>query len=89
MRTLKVRNMTSTSGNDVPNQFIIDTNQATFFQSYSTMIAKRNSKGLFLDRNMWDYSTTTSKYRNAFTGLTTKETKEGIADKSIKLVDLN
>jgi hypothetical protein len=30
----KVRNMTSNSGNDIPNQFIIDTDFGNFFQSY-------------------------------------------------------
>jgi len=90
MNTLKVRNMTSPrSGNEVANQFIIDAKDGTYFQSYNSMIAKETSKGLYLDEKYWDYSTTTSKYRNQFTGLTTAETKAGIKNGTIKLVDLN
>ena len=90
---MKVRNMTSPrSGQPVANQFIVDDgNGREYFQSYSTVIALREPCGgrLWLDRDYWDYSATTSKYRNQFTGLTTAETKAGIRDGSIKLVNLN
>ena len=88
---MKVRNMTSSSGNPVPNQFIIESDDGTYFQSYKTIIAKYGvyGVGLWLDRDKWDYSVTTSKYRNQFTGLTTAQTKAGIADGSIVLTDLN
>ena len=60
------------------------------FQSYETNIAYRDYLGnLYLDESSWDYSRTTSKYRNQFTGLTTAQTKARIKDGSIKLVDLN
>ena len=95
---MKVSNMTSSRGNAVPNQFIIAHERGMFhkttvFQSYNTTIAKRTESThgttLQLDRDLWDYSRTTSKYRNQFTGLTTAQTKAGIKDGSIKLVDLN
>ena len=94
--------MTSSRGNPVPNQFILTGRGAfeTFcgtklgsgesFQSYRSMIAHRDYLGaLWLDRDYWDYSVTTSKYRNQFTGLNTAETKRGIKDGSIQLVKLN
>jgi hypothetical protein len=98
-----VENMTGRTGRAVPNQFIIETQHETpgvltwTFQSYETIIATYNVPGkdggakgfLTLDRNKWDYSPTTSRYRNQFTGLTTAETKAGIKDGSIKLADLN
>ena len=60
------------------------------FQSYDSNIAYRDYLSvLYLDKRYWDYSLTTSKYRNQFTGLTTAQTKAGIADGSIKLVNLN
>ena len=99
---MKVSNMTSSKGNPVPNQFIIRNQEidehrfcGDMFQSYDTCIAFKGygsihfTEGLYLDRNSWDYSKTTAKYRNQFTGLTTAQTKAGIKDGSIKLVDLN
>ena len=99
---MKVSNMTSNNGNPVPNQFLITGvyPNSSFdgialpsgdrFQSYDSMIAHKDYMGkLYLDRESWDYSKTTSKYRNKFTGLTTAQTKAGIADGSIILTDLN
>ena len=87
----KVENMTSHNGNKVPNQFIItDKKGNRFFQSYNTIIAKIDSKGnVTLDKEKWDYSYTTSKYRNLFLGEDTKETKEKIKNKIYKLKNLN
>ena len=74
----------------VKNQFLIHTESGVYFQSYNTIIAFKFSDGaIMLDRDKWDYSVTTSKYRNKFTGLTTKETKKKIESGEIQLVDLN
>ena len=100
---MKVSNMTSSRGNAVPNQFVITTegrgalgNFTTrkVFQSYNSIIAEitvwpDTPPRILFDSDKWDYSRTTSKYRNQFTGLTTAQTKAGIADGSIKLVNLN
>lgn len=88
---MKVSNMTTGRGyNKAANQFIIEHDGHQTFQSYQTTIARRFHDGsLELDESAWDYSRTTSKYRNQFTGLTTAQTKAGIKDGSIKLVDLN
>ena len=62
-------------------------------KSYETCIAFKGygslEGALYLDRESWDYSKTTSRYRNQFTGLTTAQTKAGIKDGSIILTDLN
>ena len=85
-----VLNMKSSRGNKVPNQFIIWTEEEQFFQSYQTIIGKRDKKGnVFLDQSRWNYSVTTSKYRNQWLGMNTKEVKKAIDDGTIQLVNLN
>ena len=94
---VQVQNMTSSNGNAVPNQFVIitveeDGGTITYFQSYTTIIAKREyfSDGkTCLDRNKWDYSVTTGKYRNQFLGETKKETQKKIDSGEYILTDLN
>jgi hypothetical protein len=91
MLKIKVRNMQSNRGNDVPNQFIIDTDEGIYFQSYSTIIAFESFEThiTYLDRGKYDYSRTTSKYRNQFLGRTTKEVEAMIKDGRYVLTDLN
>ena len=86
-----VRNMISNSGNKVANQFIIHTKTATYFQSYRTLIIKKlasNGK-IYLDKNSWDYSVTTGKYRNQFLNEGIAETRKRIESGEYKLKDLN
>jgi hypothetical protein len=90
MKTPTVLNMKSSKGNKVPNQFIIWTDDIQFFQSYQTIIGKRDHLGkITLDKNKWDYSVTTSKYRNQWLGMNTKQVKDAILNGSIALEDLN
>ena len=86
----KVHNMVSSRGNKIPNQFLITTDEAFYFQSYETIIAKRTKDGkIFLDVNRWDYSPTTGKYRNQFLNENINETRKKI-DKGIYILkDLN
>jgi hypothetical protein len=93
---MKVQNMTSPrTGKPVANQFIIvrTTNNGTpvrVFQSYGSAIAKIvGSRQVYLDRDKWDYSTTTGKYRNQFLGETKKETQSKIDSGEYILTDLN
>lgn len=81
--------MISPNGNEVPNQFIIHADNRTVFQSYSTVIAVTENGKTILDREKWNYSNTTSKYRNQFLGETTKETQKKIAAGIYELADLN
>lgn len=90
MLTAKVENMQSANGNDVPNQFIIRTDEGTYFQSYSTVIAFRANNGhVTLDHYKWDYSKTTGKYRNQFLREDKKATEKKIASGEYALDDLN
>lgn len=92
MKSIKVENMTSPqTGNPVANQFIIRmSNGTTFFQSYDSVIAKITKSGnVTLDRNTWNYSMTTTKYRNDFLGENTDVTRKKIKSGEYKLSDLN
>ena len=99
---MKVRNMQSLNGNDVPNQFIIEeeghgalgnfTIKQTF-QSYSSVIAVRTVwpgiERVILDERYWNYSKTTGEYRNIFLGESKAETERKIAAGIYKLDNLN
>ena len=88
--TAKVRNMYSSSGNPVANQFIIYTSEGTYFQSYKSIIAFRDNKNkITLDDYYWDYSRTTGKYRNEFLGEYIADTRDKIESGEYKLADLN
>lgn len=86
---VKVRNMRSNSGRSVANQFKIKTDDATYLQSYDSIIVKRMSGVTYLDEYYWDYSTTTGRYRNMFLGETKKETQAKIDSGEYILTNLN
>lgn len=88
---MKVRNITSSRGTKVANQFIIEVGSFVYFQSYESMIAAkhRDSGEVVLDEKYWDYSRTTGKYRNQFLGETKKETEAKIKSGEYKLSNLN
>jgi len=87
---MKVRQFVNTNGNVVKNQFVITTAGKEVFQSHDTVIAivQRDCKTR-LDVNSWNYSRTTSKYRNQFLHETTQETAAKIASGAYLLEDLN
>jgi hypothetical protein len=104
-KTMNVQNMTSSNGNKVANQFVItNDDKEQYYQSYNSIIVKighdiidKNDgitvKGVsintYLDKKYWNFSNTTSKYRNKFLNETTKETIAKIKSGEYKLVDLN
>lgn len=75
---LHVSNLPSPrTGNPIPNQFNLACENGRAFQSYDSLIAIRVGGTLYLtDRH--DFSNTTSKYATSWTGLTTKERREGL-----------
>ena len=100
---MKVSNFTNSKGNAVRNQFIIRDDETPmggncveYFQSYKSIIVKRDkfragktNREVWLDEKYWDYSRTTSKYRNQFLGETKKETEKKIKSGEYELVNLN
>ena len=91
---MKVENIESSKGNKIANQFVItDDNYNQYFQSYNSMIVKKDCSGLknqiFLDQKYWNYSNTTGKYRNIFLNETIKDTRAKIKNGTYILTDLN
>ena len=76
---MKVSNMYSNNGNQVPNQFIIDNGNKTIFQSYKTIVAVKENGEVTLDSNALEYSNTTLKYLKQF--LNTNESKKSLQAK--------
>lgn len=73
-----VSNLTSPrSYRPVANQYNLTMENGRAFQSYDSLIAVRYKGKLYLT-NRHDYSNTTSKYATEWTGLTTKERREGL-----------
>ena len=62
-----------------------------YFQSYSTVVAKKRLKDgqIFLDKNHWNYSRTTARYRNCFLREGIADTRKKIESGEYKLVNLN
>ena len=75
----------------VKNQFEIITQDGKFFQSYDSVIAFIPNDGskIKLDSKYWDYSITTSKYRNQFLGENKKATEDKIKLGLYELTNLN
>ena len=90
MKLPRIENMQSRNGNIVPNQYKVFAEEGTYFQSYSTIVAFKPFRGkVQLDREKWDYSRTTGKYRNLFLRESKKETEQKIRSGEYELVDLN
>jgi len=67
-----------------------DTIKGTMFQSYDSNIAFKSYDGqILLDKIYWDYSVTTSKYRNLFLNESKKETEKKIENGTYILTDLS
>lgn len=86
---MKVKNLTSVNGNKIANQFEIIDGNRRIFQSYDSVICIIENGIVTLDEYYWNYSVTTSKYRNIFLGESTKETKKKIEEGIYKLAKLN
>ena len=81
-----VSNIQSNNGNNVPNQFILNFERGTVFQSYGSIIAISTKGNTYLTQ-AHDYSVTTSKYRNLFLNDDSKGVKEGLKGGSYILLE--
>ena len=92
MSNVKVAQMLNDRGQAVKNQFYVfdHDNSVVMFQSYNSIIVKKYNNGnVELDKQFWDFSKTTGKYRNVFLGEKKPETERKIKQGVYKLVDLN
>jgi len=71
------------------NHYIIKTNDARIFQSYDSIIAIKQGPMVVLDKDDWDYSRTTGKYRNKFLNEDKATTEKKIETGEYYLADLN
>ena len=62
-----VQNLIGLNGNPVVNQFVINTKNGKYFQSYQSVVCKINKDNNKVTLSAhWDYSVTTSKYLYKF-----------------------
>lgn len=62
---MKVNNLVNAHGRAVVNQFVIEDGNNFYFQSYDSLVAKREGRVFTLGRD-FDYSRTTSKHLHTF-----------------------
>ena len=89
---IRIENMIGHSGNKIANQFLVHTpNEGVYFKSYNSIIAFKpyGTGQIILDEKYWDFSTTTSKYRNLFLMEDKKTTAKKIKSGEYKLENLN
>jgi len=85
-----VENITSSRGNYIPNQFILDFTGGSLFQSYnSTIVVKLKTTNIYYLGCDWKYSKTTGKYRNLFLCNELKDVKADLkTGKAVLIEDL-
>ena len=60
---MRISNLVNDNGNHAVNQFLVETTERIYFQSYERIIAvKDNNNGKITLSQDWDYSKTTSKH---------------------------
>ena len=62
------------------NQYSIEHNGVTYFQSYDVIVAKKSKGKTILDKDYYNYSRTTIKYRNMFLGMLSASVNEAIKE---------
>lgn len=89
-KVTKIQPMYTRQGNYAKNQHILHTKQGRFFKSYNSIIAFISNKGkVYLDKKYWDYSQTTSNYRNQFLQEGINDTRKNIKNNTYTLTNLN
>jgi hypothetical protein len=62
---MKVRNLENNEGIAQRNQFVIENDHQTVFQSYNSAVCRIDVDGITFGRD-WDYSNTTGKHLHRF-----------------------
>ena len=88
-----VRQLINNRGNYAANQFVITANGATYFQSYTSVVAKIQNGNVYISTN-WDYSRTTSKHLYIFLAqqgyshlCSAKDMRKAIKDGEVILIE--
>lgn len=94
LRNPKREAMLTSSGKPAKDQYVLTYEDGSMaFESYGKVIAHRPvnypNQPIRLDKYYWDYSLTTSRYRNRFLGEPTSETRKRIKNGQYALVSFN
>ena len=94
LRNPKREAMLTSNGKPAKDQYVLTYEDgSTAFESYGTLIAHRPvnypKQPIRLDRDAWNYSITTARYRNRFLGEATAETRKRIKNGQYELAALN
>lgn len=73
---ISVENLENDHG-PIPNQFLINFQNGSIFQSYKSIIAIEIFNAVYLTEH-WNYSSTIGRYRNIYLGEKRKETEKKI-----------
>jgi len=65
------------------NQFVINTNNGVYFQSYESVVAHISRNGTITLGNNWNYSQTTKKYLSRFLEMPYKDIVKDLEAKKI------
>lgn len=86
-----VTNMQTSKGNPAVNQFLITTDNLSIYKSYKSIIVaiNRQTGVVQLDKHYWNYSHTTTEYRNIFLSENTQTTLKKIESGEYILTNLN
>lgn len=90
-----VSQLINNNGNAAANQFVISTANATYFQSYRSVVCKLQNGNVIVSNN-WDYSRTTSKHlyiflaQNGYSHLcSAKDMRKAIKEGEVTLVNVS
>lgn len=76
-----------------PNHFVIKIKNRRYLQSYDTIIAgiidTEDKKLIYLDKDNWNYSKSTARWRNKFLEMTNAEVNIGVVQGKFIMKDLN
>jgi hypothetical protein len=91
-----VKKLIGMNGRAVVNQFVVDTKDTIYFQSYDSVVAKVYKRKYLTLSNYWNYSVTTAKYvyefmrQNGFGEYASRKgVEKGIKEGNITLVNVN
>tara|TARA_R110002020_G_scaffold53200_1_gene149108 strand:- start:4491 stop:4784 length:294 start_codon:yes stop_codon:yes gene_type:complete len=95
---MKVENMKNNNNNIVKNQFIITAGNKKYFQSYNRIIvmieydiyySDEVLEDIYIDPDYYDYSKTTTRYRNIFLGVSNDTFKKNLKENKYTFKSLN
>lgn len=76
----KVEQLTNDENRGITNQIVLKTDDAIYFQSYDSIVAKYSKDNILTLGCNWDYSRTTMKHLNRFIREYTRKNIQGASE---------